>query len=100
MNDSRLLEVHNLHIGFKKGEHLHTVVHGVDFHIEPHETLALVGESGAGKSITAQSLLRLVPESLIAYPQGEILFEGRDILQLYHDDLRWNAGDGGIYCWF
>ncbi len=68
-------------------------MHGVDFHIEPHETLALVGESGAGKSITAQSLLRLVPESLIAYPQGEILFEGRDILQLYHDDLRHIRGN-------
>ena len=66
---SPLIEVHNLHIGFKKGEDLHTVVHGVDFHIEPHETLALVGESGAGKSLTAQSILRLIPETNIAYPQ-------------------------------
>ena len=88
-----LVNVHNLHIGFKKGEQLQTVVHGVDFHINPHEILALVGESGAGKSLTAQALLRLIPESTIAYPQGEILFEGRDILQLNPDELRRMRGN-------
>ena len=83
-----LIDVHNLHIGFKKGEQLQTVVHGVDFYINPHEILALVGESGAGKSLTAQAILRLIPESTIAYPQGEILFEGRDLLHLSHEELR------------
>lgn len=88
-----LVDVHNLHIGFKKGEQLQTVVHGVDFYINPHEILALVGESGAGKSLTAQALLRLISENTIAYPQGEILFEGRDILQLSPDELRRMRGN-------
>jgi microcin C transport system ATP-binding protein len=90
---SPLIEVHNLHIGFKKGEHLHIVVHGIDFHIDPHETLALVGESGAGKSLTAQAILRLIPETNIAYPQGAILFEGCDLLQLSWDELRQIRGN-------
>lgn len=83
-----LVDVKNLHIGFKKGEHLQTVVHGVDFFIKEDETLALVGESGAGKSLSAQSILRLVPETRIAYPQGEIFFEGQDVLQFREDELR------------
>ena len=85
---SPLIDIKDLHIGFKKGEHVHNVVHGVDFQIQPHETLALVGESGAGKSITAQAMLRLVPESNITYPQGEIWFEGRNILSLSPEELR------------
>ena len=72
---------------------MYTVVHGADFHIEPNETVALVGESGAGKSITAQSILRLVPETNIAYPKGKILFEGRDILTFSPDELRHIRGN-------
>ncbi|PIE35578.1 microcin ABC transporter ATP-binding protein [candidate division KSB3 bacterium] len=83
-----LVDVKNLYIGFRKGEQLQEVVHGVDFCINKHETLALVGESGAGKSLSAQSILRLVPETRITYPHGEILFEGRDVLQFCEDELR------------
>ena len=39
-----------------------------------------MGESGSGKTVTAQSILRLIPETLIAYPQGQVLFQGSDIL--------------------
>lgn len=83
-----LIDIRDLHIGFRKGEQVQHVVHGVDLQIQPHETLALVGESGAGKSITAQTILRLVPETTIAYPRGEIWFEERDILTLSPDELR------------
>lgn len=83
-----LIDIKNLHIGFRKGEQVHHVVHGIDFQIQPHETLALVGESGAGKSITAQSILRLISESNITYSQGEIWFEEQNILGLSQDELR------------
>ena len=69
------------------------MVHGVDFQIRPHETLALVGESGAGKSITAQSILRLISESNITYSQGEIWFEGQNILNLSPEELRLIRGN-------
>ncbi len=51
-----LVDVHNMHIGFKKGEQLQTVVHGVDFHINPHEILALVGESGGREIVDGAGL--------------------------------------------
>jgi microcin C transport system ATP-binding protein len=82
-----IIEIKNLHIGFKKGEQIKQVVHGVDISIKSHETLALVGESGAGKSLTAQAILRLIPESIITYPQGSIFFEGRDLLKLKTGEL-------------
>lgn len=88
-----LLHVQNLQIGFKKGTQLHSVVHGVDFSIHPHETLALVGESGAGKSLSAQAILRLIPETTITYPEGEIVFEGQNLLALPQEELRHIRGN-------
>ena len=90
---SPLIDIKDLHIGFKKGEQVQHVVHGIDFQIRPHETLALVGESGAGKSITAQSILRLISESNITYSQGEIWFEDQNILDLSPEELRLIRGN-------
>jgi microcin C transport system ATP-binding protein len=83
-----LLEIRNLHIGFRRGESLNRVVHGVELTIQENETTALVGESGSGKTVTAQAILRLIPEATIAYPEGRILFEGRDILRMDEAALR------------
>ncbi|MBW6398204.1 ABC transporter ATP-binding protein [Roseomonas sp. HJA6] len=69
-----LLEVQDLVIGFPQAE----IVHGIDFHIDPGETLALVGESGCGKSITALGLIRLLPQGA-AIRRGRVLFEGMDL---------------------
>jgi microcin C transport system ATP-binding protein len=88
MPAAALLSIENLHIGFRKGEELKRVVHGATLAIRENETLALVGESGSGKSVTAQSILRLIPESLIAYPEGRVLFEGRDVLAMEGEELR------------
>ena len=81
MSGAPLLEVRDLHVGFpgEAGEVL--AVRGVSLSIEPGETLALVGESGCGKSVTALSLLRLVapPGRIVS---GEIRFRGRDVLAL------------------
>jgi peptide/nickel transport system ATP-binding protein len=76
-----LLEVDNLQTHFRTPDGVNRAVDGVSFHVEEGETLAIVGESGCGKSVTAMSILRLVPEppGKIA---GAIRLEGRDLLTL------------------
>lgn len=83
-----LLDVRDLstHFFTKRG-HL-PAVDGISFQIDPGETLALVGESGCGKSVTAASILRLVPDPPGQIVGGEIWFEGRDLLKLPADDMR------------
>jgi microcin C transport system ATP-binding protein len=83
-----LVSIRDLHIGFRKGRRIDEVVHGINLAIHKNETLALVGESGSGKTVSAQAVLRLFPESIIAYPRGEILFAGRDILSMNNAELQ------------
>jgi oligopeptide/dipeptide ABC transporter ATP-binding protein len=84
---SALLEVKNLQTYFFTREGLVKAIAGIDFTINSGETLALVGESGCGKSVTALSLLRLVPEPgrIVA---GEISFAGLDILHIPEEEIR------------
>ncbi len=77
-----LLRISNLHIGFRRAGEITRVVHGADLALAENETLALVGESGSGKTVTAQAILRLIPESLVAYPEGSVVFRGRDVLSM------------------
>ncbi|MDF1567225.1 MAG: ABC transporter ATP-binding protein [Spirochaetaceae bacterium] len=83
-----LLEIRGLRIGFRKGEEINEVVHGVDLDLYPGDNLALVGESGSGKTVTAQSILRLYPENLVAYTGGSIRFAGTSILDATNPELR------------
>jgi oligopeptide/dipeptide ABC transporter ATP-binding protein len=69
------------------------VVRGVSFSIRAGETLALVGESGCGKTMTALSILRLVPDPPARVSGGEILLEGRDVLRLSEREMRAVRGD-------
>lgn len=94
----KLLEVKNLRVSFHTYAGEVQAVRGVDFHLNASETLAIVGESGCGKSVTAKSLMRL-----IQVPPGEIkegskiLFENKDVLMLNNDDLRkFRGGDISI----
>jgi peptide/nickel transport system ATP-binding protein len=82
-----LLEVDNLQTHFRTPDGINRAVDGVSFHVNEGETLAVVGESGCGKSVTAMSLLRLVPEppGKIA---GSITFQGRDLLKLTDVEMR------------
>jgi peptide/nickel transport system ATP-binding protein len=70
-----LLEIRDLAVGFPG----RVVVHGVSFHIDPGETLALVGESGCGKSMTAFALMRLLPPAARIL-HGQVLFDGIDLV--------------------
>ncbi|HKM65456.1 MAG TPA: ABC transporter ATP-binding protein [Acidisphaera sp.] len=82
-----LLEVENLQTHFATPDGVVRAVEGLSFHIETNETLAIVGESGCGKSVTSMSILRLVPEPP-GRIRGAIRFEGRDLLTLPERAIR------------
>jgi oligopeptide transport system ATP-binding protein len=77
-----MLEVNNLKTHFKTQDGVVKAVDGVSFSLEPGETLGIVGESGSGKSVTALSIMQLNPRPPVEYPEGEILFEGQDLLEV------------------
>ena len=87
-----LLEVKNLATHFHLSSGLLKAVDGVDFSLDEGQTLALVGESGCGKSVTAYSIMRLVlpPGKILA---GEILFNGTDLLQISEERMRQVRGN-------
>ncbi|NGM81768.1 ABC transporter ATP-binding protein [Paenibacillus sp. 7124] len=76
-----ILQVKDLHVSFfvKGGEV--QAVRGMNFEIGKGETVAIVGESGSGKSVTAQSIMRLIPSPPSKVKQGEIIFQGQDLLK-------------------
>ena len=85
---ARLLEVTNLKTYFFTDEGVVRAVNGVSWHLDEGETLALVGESGCGKSVTAMSILRLIPNPPGRIVDGSIMFEGRDLLKLSDAEMR------------
>ncbi|MGK0177186.1 MAG: ABC-type dipeptide/oligopeptide/nickel transport system ATPase component [Lentimonas sp.] len=95
---TQLLEVSDLRIAFNaKGESTE-VVHGIDFAVESDgQTVAILGESGSGKSVTCMALTRLLPEPPVCTIAGKILFEGKDVLQMKHRALREVRGNGIAY---
>lgn len=83
-----LLEINNLHINFKTYGGEVQAVRGVNLKLEKGETLAIVGESGCGKSVTAQSIMRLLPKGISKVKQGEIWFNGTNLLTLSDKKMR------------
>ena len=83
-----LLEVKNLRTYFYTYEGVVKAVDGISYEVEEGETLAIVGESGCGKSVGALSLMRLIPDPPGKIMDGEILFDGRDVLKVDPDDMR------------
>lgn len=77
-----LLEVNELKIHFYTERGRITAVDGISFHVEAGEIVGVVGESGCGKSVTSQAILRLLDEKDLVQYDGEIFFEGTDLLQL------------------
>src|SRR5581483_7200987 len=83
-----LLEIRDLRTYFFSRDGVVRAVDGVSLDLRPGETLGVVGESGCGKSVTALSVLRLVPQPPGRIVSGEILFQGVDLLGLSEAEMR------------
>ena len=87
MNED-LLVVEELRAGFETADGFVRAVDGVSFSLRKGEVLGLVGESGCGKTVTALSLLRLLPRPPAVIESGRVLFRGRDLLAMPIEELR------------
>jgi len=83
-----LLHVRNLKTYFNTEAGIVKAVDGVSYHLKEGETLGLVGESGCGKSVSALSILRLIPNPPGKIMDGEVIFEGRDLLKMSEDEIQ------------
>ena len=83
-----VLELDDLTVRFRLRRGELTAVDGVSFTVHRGETFGLVGESGSGKSVTARSIMRLIPDPPGDIPRGRIVFEGRDVMALSDSEMR------------
>jgi peptide/nickel transport system ATP-binding protein len=83
-----LLEVQDLHVRFATSRGTVYAVDGISYAVNRGEVVAIVGESGCGKSVSSLAIMRLLPRATGKVTQGRILFEGRDLLALPDEDMR------------
>lgn len=85
---AKLLEVKNLKTQFFTQDGVVHAVNGISYTVDKGETVAIVGESGSGKSVGVMSLIRLIPQPPGKIVDGEVWFDGQDLLKLKEDELR------------
>ncbi|WP_030203858.1 ABC transporter ATP-binding protein [Streptomyces sp. NRRL S-87] len=83
-----LLEVRDLHVEFHTREGVAKAVNGVNYSVDAGETLAVLGESGSGKSVTAQAIMGILDMPPGRIPKGEIVFRGQDMLKMSNEERR------------
>ncbi|MDX3691155.1 ABC transporter ATP-binding protein [Streptomyces europaeiscabiei] len=83
-----LLEVRDLHVEFHTRDGVAKAVNGVNYSVNAGETLAVLGESGSGKSVTAQAIMGILDMPPARIPQGEILYRGQDMLKMSAEERR------------
>ena len=88
-----LLSVRDLHVHFVTSRGVVRAVEGISYDVHPGEVVALVGESGCGKSVSALSIMRLLAKPAGRVAHGQILFEGRDLLGLSEGEMRELRGE-------
>ncbi len=88
-----LLSIHELAVNFKTESGIARAVDGVDFDVRPGEVLGLVGESGSGKSVTALSILRLIPDPPGKIISGSVNYGGQNLLTLSSEEIRHIRGN-------
>ncbi|MEL7647950.1 MAG: ABC transporter ATP-binding protein [Sedimentibacter sp.] len=89
----KLLEINNLHVEYKTDEAVVYAVNGLDLTVNRGETIGLVGETGAGKTTTALSIMRLLPERIGYIKDGSIKLENKDIIRATEADMRLIRGE-------
>jgi ABC-type dipeptide/oligopeptide/nickel transport system ATPase component len=95
---SALLEVKDLRIAFHARGEANEVVRGIGFKVGANgQTVAILGESGSGKSVTCLALTKLLPKEPTCSVTGQILFQGRDVLAMSPDEVRRLRGEGIAY---
>ncbi|MES4900692.1 MULTISPECIES: ABC transporter ATP-binding protein [unclassified Streptomyces] len=87
-NGTPLLEVRDLHVEFHTRDGVAKAVNGVNYSVRAGETLAVLGESGSGKSVTAQAIMGILDMPPGKIPQGQILFRGEDMLTMSNEERR------------
>ncbi len=92
-NSEKLIEIRNLTTHFVIAVGRVRAVDGISFSVSTGETMALVGESGWGKSVTGLSIMRLIPEPPGKIAGGEIIYQGRDLLKLSEKQMRRMRGN-------
>ena len=84
----KLLEVKNLKTQFFTQDGVVHAVNGISYTVDKGETVAIVGESGSGKSVGVMSLIRLIPQPPGKIVDGEVLFDGQDLIKMSEEELR------------
>jgi peptide/nickel transport system ATP-binding protein len=83
-----LLSVEDLHVQFTTSRGVVRAVEGISYTVNRGEVVAIVGESGCGKSVSSLAIMRLLPRATAKIPRGRILLDGRNLLELSDDDMR------------
>ena len=84
----KLLEIRNLSVEYHSDEDILYAVNNINLSLEPGETLGLVGETGAGKTTIAKSIMRILPAAQAEITSGEIIYRGEDLLALKEKDMQ------------
>lgn len=88
MPHNTILDVKHLTTKLQLGSQAYPVVDDVSFSLKKGQTLALVGESGCGKSMTALSIMRILPTPPALFPTGEVLYKGKNLLEISEKEMR------------
>jgi oligopeptide transport system ATP-binding protein len=90
----RLLEVEDLRVEFRTQDGVAKVINGVTYHVDAGETLAVLGESGSGKSVTAQTIMGILDTPPGFVTGGQVRFHGKDMLKMSAEERRRIRGEG------